>query len=163
MRTTVLARTLPVPESPLASWRPGDSAPDVGAVAYRCQDRWRRRPPRPCTVWVATERAARLFGGVRRGELRQPAQATHDLGVAAVWLRLREVSPEWAAAWRGEDLLAHTRHHVGRWTEWVAARPLWVRAVLALLTAAFVYGVVVVVLHLTGVPGWVPGWVPLWR
>lgn len=107
--TTVLARTLPVPESPLASWRPGDSAPDAGAVAYRCQDRWRRRPPRPCTVWVASERAARLFGGVRRGELRQPTQATHDLGVAAVWLRLREVSPEWAAAWRGEDLLAHTR------------------------------------------------------
>lgn len=107
--TTVLARTLPELESPLASWRPGDSAPDIGAVAYRCQDRWRKRPPRPCTAWIASERAARLFGGVRRGELRQPTQATHDLGVAAVWLRLRELSPEWAAAWRGEDLLAHTR------------------------------------------------------
>lgn len=107
---TVLARTLPELESPLANWRPGDSAPDIGAVAYRCQDRWRKRPPRPCTVWIASERAARLFGGVRRGELRQPTQATHDLGVAAVWLRLRKIAPEWAAAWRGEDLLAHTRH-----------------------------------------------------
>jgi hypothetical protein len=28
---------------------------------------------------------------------------------------------------------------------------------------AFVYGVVVVTLHVTGVPAWVPGWVPLWR
>jgi uncharacterized protein (TIGR02611 family) len=62
-----------------------------------------------------------------------------------------------------ERLLAFTRHHVARWTGWVAARPLWLRAVLALLTAAFVYGVLVVVLHLTGVPGWTPGWVPLWR
>jgi hypothetical protein len=31
------------------------------------------------------------------------------LSVAAVWLRLHNVAPEWAAAWRGEDLLAHTR------------------------------------------------------
>lgn len=62
-----------------------------------------------------------------------------------------------------ERLLAFTRHHVSRWTAWVAARPVWLRAALALLTAAFVYGVVVVVLHVVGVPGWVPGWVPLWR
>jgi hypothetical protein len=47
---------------------------------------------------------------VRRGELKHPTQATHDLGVAAVWLRLQEVAPEWATAWRGEDLFAHTRH-----------------------------------------------------
>ncbi len=32
-----------------------------------------------------------------------------------------------------------------------------------LATAAFVYGVLVVTLHITGVPDWVPGWVPLWR
>ena len=30
-------------------------------------------------------------------------------------------------------------------------------------TAAFVYGVLVLTLHMTGVPEWVPGWVPLWR
>ena len=40
---------------------------------------------------------------------------------------------------------------------------LWVRLVLAAATAAFVYGVLVVTLHLTGVPDWVPGWVPLWH
>jgi uncharacterized protein (TIGR02611 family) len=62
-----------------------------------------------------------------------------------------------------ERLLHFTRHHVNRWTAWVAARPVWVRVVLAAATAAFCYGVVLVVLHLTGVPGWVPGWVPLWR
>jgi hypothetical protein len=40
---------------------------------------------------------------------------------------------------------------------------VWVRLGVAALTAAFVYGVVVVVLHVMGVPDWVPGWVPLWR
>lgn len=106
---TVQARAVPVLESPLASWRPGDSEPDFGQVAYRCQSRWRKRPVRPCIAWLASEKSAQLYGGVSRGELKNSTQATHDLGVAAVWLRLRQVAPEWAAAWRGEDLLAHTR------------------------------------------------------
>jgi uncharacterized protein (TIGR02611 family) len=62
-----------------------------------------------------------------------------------------------------ERLLHFTRRHVDRWTAWVAARALWVRLLLGLLTLAFCCGVVVVLLHVTGVPGWVPGWVPLWR
>ena len=62
-----------------------------------------------------------------------------------------------------ERLLEFTKKHVKRWTDWVTARPVWVRVLLALATAAFVYGVVVVVLHVTGVPDWAPGWVPLWR
>ena len=62
-----------------------------------------------------------------------------------------------------ERLLEFTRRHVKRWTDWVKARPVWVRLLIGLATAAFVYGVLVVTLHLVGVPGWVPGWVPLWR
>jgi uncharacterized protein (TIGR02611 family) len=62
-----------------------------------------------------------------------------------------------------ERLLEFTKKHVKRWTDWVTDQPLWVRLLLALATAAFVYGVLVVTLHLTGVPDWVPGWVPLWR
>ena len=65
-------------------------------------------------------------------------------------------------AW-AERLLHFTRRHVKRWTEWVGARPIWVRILIAVLTAAFVYGALVVALHLTGVPGWLPGWLPLWR
>jgi uncharacterized protein (TIGR02611 family) len=65
-------------------------------------------------------------------------------------------------AW-AERLLEFTRHHVTRWTASVGRQPVWVRIALAVLTAAFVCGVVEVVLHLTGVPSWVPGWVPLWR
>ncbi|MGY2002933.1 TIGR02611 family protein [Blastococcus sp. SYSU DS1024] len=62
-----------------------------------------------------------------------------------------------------ERLLEFTKRHVSRWTDWVAAQPVWVRLLLALATAAFVYGILVVSLHLMGVPDWVPGWVPLWR
>ena len=62
-----------------------------------------------------------------------------------------------------ERLLEFTKKHVKRWTDWVTAQALWVRLLLAVATAAFVYGVLVVTLHMTGVPDWVPGWVPLWR
>lgn len=62
-----------------------------------------------------------------------------------------------------ERLLNLTRHHVTRWTSWVGRQSVWLRVGLAVLTAVFVYGVLVVVLHLTGVPGWLPGWLPLWR
>jgi uncharacterized protein (TIGR02611 family) len=62
-----------------------------------------------------------------------------------------------------ERLLEFTKRHVQRWTDWVTNQPLWVRLALAAATAAFVYGVLVVTLHWTGVPDWVPGWVPLWH
>ena len=62
-----------------------------------------------------------------------------------------------------ERLLEFTKRHVSAWTEWLGRQPVWVRLGIGALTAAFVCAVVVVVLHVTGVPGWVPGWVPLWR
>ncbi len=109
IRLSVPARTLPDLASPLVSWSPGEAKPDFGAVAYRCQSRWRTRHIHSTTVWIASEQAAQLYGAPRRGELKQLTQATHDLGVAAVWLRMREVAPAWAEAWQGEDCLAHTR------------------------------------------------------
>jgi uncharacterized protein (TIGR02611 family) len=62
-----------------------------------------------------------------------------------------------------ERLLEFTNTHVRRWTDWVTAQSMWVRLLIGAATAAFVYGVLVVTLHVTGVPDWVPGWVPLWR
>ena len=62
-----------------------------------------------------------------------------------------------------ERLLDFTRRHVRAWTDWLGRQRVWVRAAVALATAVFVYGVLVVVLHVMGVPDWVPGWVPLWR
>jgi uncharacterized protein (TIGR02611 family) len=62
-----------------------------------------------------------------------------------------------------ERLLEFTKKHVKRWTDWVTDQPVWVRILIGAATAAFVYGVLVLTLHMTGVPEWVPGWVPLWR
>ena len=85
-RTIVVARPAPLFESPLITWRPGDAAPDFGKIAYRCQARWRSRPARQSVVWLATKVASQAFGGTARGKLKHSMQATHDLGVAAVWL-----------------------------------------------------------------------------
>ena len=62
-----------------------------------------------------------------------------------------------------ERLLEFTKRHVRTWTDWVGRQSIWVRVLLSLATAAFVYGVLVVTLRVVGVPAWVPGWVPLWR
>jgi hypothetical protein len=108
-RVTVSARTLPPIEKPVVTWQPGQSAPPYGKVSYRLQERWARRAVRPTAAYTVTDRAAQLFGGRGGGELKHSLQATHDLGVAAVWLCLHCQAPAWAEAWRGEDQLAHTR------------------------------------------------------
>ena len=36
-------------------------------------------------------------------------QVTHDLGVTQIWLYLDTHKPDWADAWKGEDVMAHTR------------------------------------------------------
>jgi uncharacterized protein (TIGR02611 family) len=65
---------------------------------------------------------------------------------------------EWA-----KRLLDFTKKHVKAWTSWVGRQSLLVKALLAIATAAFVYAIFVVTLHITGVPDWIPSWVPLWR
>ncbi|MGI8532951.1 MAG: TIGR02611 family protein [Geodermatophilaceae bacterium] len=65
---------------------------------------------------------------------------------------------EWASR-----LLQFTKSKVKAWTQWVMRQPTWARLLIGLLTAALVYGVLVLSLHLTGVPDWIPDWVPLWR
>ncbi|WP_324277481.1 TIGR02611 family protein [Blastococcus brunescens] len=62
-----------------------------------------------------------------------------------------------------ERLLEFTKRRVKRWTDWMTAQPLWVRLLIGAATAVFVYAVLVVTLHVMGVPDWMPGWVPLWR
>ena len=109
-RISVRARSLPALTAPVAAWQPQQPAPDFGHIAHQLQDRWVRRAVRTATAFIATERAARLIGGTARVTLKQPIQATHDLGVAQVWLHVRRDCPARADAWRGEDLMAHTRH-----------------------------------------------------
>ena len=121
--------------------------------------KWRRRLAARRTVNHSYRVAVGIVGGliVALGLATIPLPGPGWLTViAGLFVLASEFT--WA-----ERLLEFTKKHVKRWTDWVTAQPMWVRVLLAAATAAFVYGALVVTLHMTGVPGWVPGWVPLWR
>ena len=102
-RYRVHARPVPWPNRAAVAWSPGQPVPDMFAVAHVLRSRW-NRPPQTTTVYVATKRAAHLLGGVARGQVGTPYQASHDLGVSAVYLHYLRHRPEDAIAWVGEDL-----------------------------------------------------------
>ena len=105
----VRARTLPDLIKPVITWRPGDGTPDFGKASYTLRGRWTGRSVRTVSTYIAAQRATHMYGGRGCGELKKPGQAGHDLGVSQVWLQMANSSPEWAEAWRGEDVMAHTR------------------------------------------------------
>lgn len=107
----VLARPVPEVTAPVACWRPSEPPPHFGALAWTLQSRWTEQP-RQTTVYVATRKAAHFFGGYAHGTLKHDYQATHDLGVAAVYLHFRAEAPSSAAEWVGEDVLRRlSRRH----------------------------------------------------
>jgi uncharacterized protein (TIGR02611 family) len=135
-------------------------ADDVNSLRERVADaQWRRR----IAARRSTNHAYRVMVGVVGSLIVAVGLATIPLpgpGWLTVIAGLFVLASEFMWA---ERLLEFTKKHVSRWTTWVAAQSVWVRALFGLLTAACVYGALVLALHLTGVPGWVPGWVPLWR
>jgi uncharacterized protein (TIGR02611 family) len=121
-------------------------------------------------------------GWRRRIAARKSLEAPYRLGVGLVGGLVVAVGivaiplpgPGWLIVFAGlfvlateflwaERVLEYARRRVEGWTDWLGRQSVLVRVAVALLTAAFVYGVVVLTLHLTGVPHWVPGWVPLWH
>ena len=133
---------------------------DVNSLRERVADTtWRRRLAARRTI----NHAYRVGVGIVGGLIVSVGLATIPLpgpGWLTVIAGLFVLASEFTWA---ERLLEFTRERVNRWTEWVVAQPVWVRVLIGLATAAFVYGVLVLTLHVIGVPGWVPGWVPLWR
>jgi hypothetical protein len=107
-RAHVQARPLPEMSSPIAVWKPGQAGPDFAAIAWRLQSRW-QKPPRRTTVYVATQKAANQFGGRLRGLIKHDLQATHDLGVAQIYLQMLRTNPKDAEQWIGEDVLRLAR------------------------------------------------------
>ncbi|MCZ2828213.1 TIGR02611 family protein [Modestobacter sp. VKM Ac-2986] len=121
-------------------------------------------------------------GWRRRIAARKSIEAPYRLGVGVVGGLVVAVGvvaiplpgPGWLIVFAGlfvlateflwaERVLEYARRRVEGWTDWLGRQSVVVRVAVALLTAAFVYGALVVTLHLTGVPHWVPGWVPLWH
>lgn len=86
---------------PVFVWRPGDPEPDFRAIASRLRARW-KRPRRPTDAVIATRRAARDYGGYLGGRRPRASEATHDLHLAQVYLRMRRESPELLEFWVSE-------------------------------------------------------------
>lgn len=83
---------------PLTASEPGTRT-DFGALAWILEQRWREAPRCPARVVWATRLATRIVGGVS-GQLRQPLQVQHDLGVTEILVgRSQEPSTQWL----GED------------------------------------------------------------
>ena len=121
--------------------------------------RWRRR----LASRRAIDHAYRVGVGVVGGLIVAVGLVTIPLpgpGWLTVIAGLFVLATEFLLA---ERLLKFTKRHVKRWTDWVTSRRVWVRVLIGLATAAFVYGVLVVTLRFTYVPEWIPDWVPLGR
>lgn len=133
--------------------------PGRGLRERVAETQWRRRLARRRTVDTAYRVGVGLVGAVvvAFGLVTIPLPGPGWLTViAGLFVLATEFT--WA-----ERLLDYTRGNVRRWTDWLGRQPLVVRLAVGAATLAFVYGVVVLMLHLIGVPGWAPGWVPLWR
>jgi hypothetical protein len=107
-RTQIFCPPLLPLREPVYCWQPGKEPPNFGALSWQLQSRWTKEP-RPTTVYLASPRAVKLFGGTADGKIKNIFQATHDVHLAGVFLRLLETAPRLAASWVGEDVLAPTR------------------------------------------------------
>lgn len=93
-------------EAPLLLWEPGDRVPHFGSLAYRAAERFQDRSEQ-MVVLRATRKAAELFGG-EPGVLKAPS-VTHDVQLAALYLRFLRDRPADAVNWLSEAALAPSR------------------------------------------------------
>lgn len=91
---------------PVLEWNPGDPTPDFDAVSHALQSRWGDREEKPTRVYMATPKGASTYGGRGRSRYTKLAQATHDLHVTELYVRLLITDPDLAEDWVGEDLIA---------------------------------------------------------
>lgn len=107
-RAVVNAQPLPELAAPIVRWQPGQPMPDSNRTAFQLRNRWRYRSLRPTVVYFPTASTIAHFGGRDRSQSLL-TQVTHDLGVAAVWLRFAQDKNTASAVWVGEDILAPSR------------------------------------------------------
>lgn len=89
--------------APVITWRPGEPLPEFGRVAYQLKSRW-TQPPQETAVAIASKSAGTWLGG-RGGRPPRRSEATHDLHLGTVFLRLMRDQPARAARWVSEASL----------------------------------------------------------
>ncbi len=92
---------------PLATWKQGGKQADFDAVAYALKIRW-QESARVQAMAIATAQTGKLFGG-DGGRKPRPSEATHDLHLASIYLKLRSENAKLASTWRSEARLAKER------------------------------------------------------
>ena len=108
VRDRVFARPKLPLQDPVFRWKPGEACPAFGELSWKVQSRWTEEP-REITVYLATRRAAGIFGGKADGRIKNPSQTTHDIHLGALYLKLCREAPTIAAGWIGEGVLAPSR------------------------------------------------------
>lgn len=96
--------------SPVTQWRPNLEVPDFSSVAWKLKQRWILTHT-PTWVFVATRRAANLFGSFG-GKLKDPLQVTHDIHLSEVYLKYSFEFPGQADRWVGEDAFLKAGHGI---------------------------------------------------
>lgn len=90
-------------EAPLACWNPKEPAPDFGQLSHKLKSRWTMAPEEVAAA-IATREAGHWFGG-SGGRAPRTSEATHDLHLGALFLKVRAQDLALAAAWRSEATL----------------------------------------------------------
>lgn len=89
--------------APLACWQPGLSPPDFKEVATLARARW-TMPECIVPVLTASELAGQAYGG-KGGRPPRTSEATHDLHLTSVYLRMLDELPTRAESWMSEAMI----------------------------------------------------------
>jgi hypothetical protein len=92
---------------PVVQWRPGDPSPDFGSASYLLQSRW-AKPATPIKCFIAGRAAGCMFGG-HGGRYPRESEESHDIHLAAVFLRFRKLEPALVESWVHEEELRRDR------------------------------------------------------
>ena len=88
---------------PVYRHKPGDEKPDLGKIAYKISQRW-RKVLRPIDVAMATRQSRRIFGGYTSQLRPRASERSHDLSLSQVFLHFRAQN-DLGAKWQGEGEL----------------------------------------------------------
>lgn len=94
-------------DRPIVRWAQGDEAPDLSKASYMLRNRW-CLPPVPMKCYIASGSTGRMFGGWG-GRYPRESEETHDIHLAAVFLRLKSSAPDIAATWVSEAQIKSER------------------------------------------------------
>ncbi|MBI1315077.1 hypothetical protein GC176_27615 [bacterium] len=102
--TTINSIPFPQVERPLIDWHPGDRDPDCEQVAACARSRF-DCATRPTEVYLASRRAANLFGSTS-GRLPRFDHINQNLLLSEVYVLYSRCRPQDAALWVGGESLA---------------------------------------------------------